>query len=64
YLRRLVVPAARAVGLPEQYAWLEESLARFPTGAAQEQLARSAGFTTTRHRPLAGGLMGLLELQA
>ena len=64
YLRRLVVPAARAVGLPEQYAWLEESLARFPTGAAQEQLARSAGFTTTRHRPLAGGLLGLLELQA
>ncbi len=63
YLRRLVVPAARAVGLPDQYAWLEESLARFPTGAAQEDLARAAGFATARHRPLAGGLMGLLELQ-
>jgi demethylmenaquinone methyltransferase/2-methoxy-6-polyprenyl-1,4-benzoquinol methylase len=64
YLRRLVVPAACAVGLPEQYAYLEESLARFPTGPAQEDLARSAGFATARHRPLAGGLMGLLELEA
>ena len=64
YLRRLVVPAARAVGLPEQYAYLEESLARFPTAPVQEQLARSAGFSLAQHRPLAGGLMGLLELLA
>ena len=64
YLRRLVVPAARAVGLPEQYAYLEESLARFPTAPVQEQLARSAGFSVAKHRPLAGGLMGLLELLA
>ena len=64
YLRRLVVPAARAFGLPEQYAYLEASLARFPTAAAQEALARAAGFTLVRHRPLAAGLMGLLELQA
>jgi demethylmenaquinone methyltransferase/2-methoxy-6-polyprenyl-1,4-benzoquinol methylase len=64
YLRRLVVPAARAVGLPEQYAYLEESLARFPTGLVQEDLARSAGFSRAHHRPLAGGLMGLLELVA
>jgi ubiquinone/menaquinone biosynthesis methyltransferase len=64
YLRRLVVPAARAVGLPDQYAYLEESLARFPTAPVQEQLARSAGFSLAQHRPLAGGLMGLLELLA
>ena len=64
YLRRLVVPTARAVGLPEQYAYLEQSLARFPTAAGQEQLARAAGFAQARHRPLAGGLMGLLELLA
>ena len=64
YLRSLVVPAARAVGLPEQYAYLEQSLARFPTAAGQEQLARAAGFAQARHRPLAGGLMGLLELLA
>ena len=64
YLRRLVVPAARAVGLPDQYVYLEESLARFPTAPVQEQLARSAGFSLAQHRPLAGGLMGLLELLA
>jgi hypothetical protein len=27
-------------------------------------LARAAGFRTVRHRPLAAGLMGLLELEA
>lgn len=64
YLRRLVVPAARRFGLPEQYAYLEASLERFPRAADQEALARSAGFTQVRHRPLMGGLMGLLQLVA
>ncbi len=64
YLRQLVVPTARLFDLPEQYAYLEASLERFPTGVEQEQLARRAGFTATRHRPLAAGQMGLLELVA
>ena len=64
YLRRLVVPAARRFGLPEQYAYLEASLQRFPRAAEQEALARRAGFTHVRHRPLMGGLMGLLQLVA
>jgi demethylmenaquinone methyltransferase/2-methoxy-6-polyprenyl-1,4-benzoquinol methylase len=64
YLRRLVVPAATAFGLRGQYAYLEGSLERFPSGPAQERLARAAGFAAARHRPLAGGLMGLLELVA
>ncbi len=64
YLRRLVVPAAQAFGVREQYAYLEESLKRFPTGPAQEELAHGAGFARARHRPLAAGLMGLLELVA
>ncbi len=64
YLRQVVVPAARAVGLADQYAYLEDSLARFPAAAEQERLARSAGFGSVRHRALAGGLMGLLELVA
>jgi demethylmenaquinone methyltransferase/2-methoxy-6-polyprenyl-1,4-benzoquinol methylase len=64
YLRRLVVPAARVFSLGEQYAYLEASLERFPTGPAQEALARRAGFSRARHLPLAGGLMGLLELVA
>jgi len=64
YLRQLVVPAARAFGLPEHYAYLEASLQQFPTGPEQEALARGAGFQRVRHRPLAAGLMGLLELEA
>jgi len=64
YLRHLVVPAAQVFGLPDQYAYLEASLQRFPTAGEQEALARAAGFRTVRHRPLAAGLMGLLELEA
>jgi demethylmenaquinone methyltransferase/2-methoxy-6-polyprenyl-1,4-benzoquinol methylase len=64
YLRQLVVPTAERFGVRENYAYLETSLARFPTAPQQEQLARLAGFSLVRHRPLAGGLMGLLELVA
>jgi demethylmenaquinone methyltransferase/2-methoxy-6-polyprenyl-1,4-benzoquinol methylase len=60
----LVVPTAEWFGIPEHYAYLEESLQRFPTSSEQQQLARQAGFSEVRHRPLAGGLMGLLELVA
>ena len=64
YLRALVVPTARGFGVPEQYAYLEESLRRLPTGAEQERLSCAAGFASARHRLLAGGQMGLLELVA
>jgi demethylphylloquinol methyltransferase len=64
YLRRVVVPLARQAGLEQDYAYLEESLSRFPSGPAQEQLARTAGFRLASHRLLAGGQMGLLELVA
>ena len=64
YLRRLVVPLARRAGLEDQYAYLERSLERFPTGAEQEELAMAAGFGFARHRLLAGGQMGLLQLVA
>ena len=64
YLRQLVVPLARQADLEAHYAYLEESLARFPTGPEQESLARQAGFKGVYHRPLAGGQMGLLELVA
>ena len=62
-LRRVVVPVASQLGLKEQYAYLETSIAEFPTGPEQEQLAISAGFSWAQHRPIAGGLMGLLELR-
>jgi ubiquinone/menaquinone biosynthesis methyltransferase len=64
YLRRIVVPVASLAGLHDQYAYLEASLQRFPTGPEQERLARAAGFTAARHLPLALGTMGLLELVA
>jgi demethylmenaquinone methyltransferase/2-methoxy-6-polyprenyl-1,4-benzoquinol methylase len=64
YLRSVVVPAAAALGLADAYAYLEDSLRRFPTGRDQQQLALAAGFRRARHRPLAGGLMGCLELVA
>ena len=64
YLQQVVVPAAKRFGLEEHYAYLETSLARFASGPQQQQLARQAGFASVRHRPLAGGLMGLLELVA
>jgi demethylmenaquinone methyltransferase/2-methoxy-6-polyprenyl-1,4-benzoquinol methylase len=64
YLRQLVVPLARRAGLEAQYAYLERSLERFPTGSEQEALAAGAGFTQARHRLLAGGQMGLLQLVA
>ena len=62
-LRRVVVPVASQLGLKEQYAYLETSIAEFPTGPEQEQLAMAAGFSWAQHRPMAGGLMGLLELR-
>ena len=64
YLRRLVVPAAASVGLREEYAYLEKSLARFPAGFEQERLAREAGFAQAFHRPVAAGQMGVLTLRA
>ena len=64
YLRRLVVPTAERFGIPEHYAYLEESLKRFPTGPEQERLARSVGFASARHIPMALGTMGRLELVA
>ena len=64
YLRHVVVPAARTLGLADHYAYLEESLAGFPTALEQEALAWASGFRVVHHRPLTAGLMGLLELEA
>jgi ubiquinone/menaquinone biosynthesis methyltransferase len=64
YLQRIVVPVAGLAGLHDHYAYLEASLQRFPTGPEQERLARSAGFASARHIPMALGTMGRLELVA
>jgi len=62
YLNRVVVPVASLVDLKDQYAYLETSLARFPTAQQQIELARQAGFAAVGYRPLAAGLMGFLTL--
>ena len=64
YLQQVVVPVARMLDLEAEYAYLERSIATFATGLQQETLARQAGFAVARHHPIAGGLMGLLELTA
>ena len=60
----VMVPAAAAVGLREEYAYLEKSLERFPDGVAQERMAREVGFTKAVHQPRVVGQMGVLLLMA
>lgn len=60
YLQTLVVPTAERFGLTEEYAYINPSLERFPTGSQQVQLATQAGFTQAIHYPITGGMMGVL----
>ena len=60
YLQNIVVPTARRFGLTEEYAYINPSLERFPTGSEQVQLACQAGFAAATHYPIAGGMMGVL----
>jgi demethylmenaquinone methyltransferase/2-methoxy-6-polyprenyl-1,4-benzoquinol methylase len=62
YLDNIVVPAARHFGLTEEYAYISPSLDRFPPGQEQVKLARTAGFATATHYPIANGMMGILVL--
>ncbi|KAH7443733.1 hypothetical protein KP509_02G048600 [Ceratopteris richardii] len=62
-LDNVVVPAATQFGLHEEYAYLKDSIARFPNGVEQEMLARTVGFSRAVHYELAGGLMGTLVLR-
>ena len=62
YLDNIVVPAARQLGLTEEYAYISSSLDRFPPGKEQVKLSREAGFTTATHYPIANGMMGVLVL--
>jgi demethylphylloquinol methyltransferase len=62
YLRQIVVPIASRFNLKEEYAYLETSLARFPTGPEQVQLATQAGFADVRHYAIAFDTMGILVM--
>ncbi|KAI5069662.1 hypothetical protein GOP47_0015963 [Adiantum capillus-veneris] len=62
-LDNVVVPAATQFGMREEYAYLKNSIAQFPTGPEQEMLAIEAGFSHAVHYELASGLMGALVLR-
>jgi demethylphylloquinol methyltransferase len=62
YLRQIVVPIASRFNLKEEYAYLETSIARFPTGPEQIQLATQAGFESVRHYAIAADTMGILVM--
>ena len=63
YLERLVVPVATALGLKQEYEYIQASLLAFPTSAEQQQLAIEAGFPNPYYFDVAGGLMGVLVSQ-
>ncbi len=63
YLANIVVPTARDLGMMEEYAYINPSIARFPQGQEQVQLALAAGFISATHYPLMGGMMGILVLR-
>ena len=63
YLNNIVIPTARSLNMTEEYAYLLPSLAKFPNGTEQIQLAYDVGFTKAVHYPLIGGMMGVLVLK-
>ncbi|WP_310426552.1 bifunctional demethylmenaquinone methyltransferase/2-methoxy-6-polyprenyl-1,4-benzoquinol methylase UbiE [Chamaesiphon sp. VAR_48_metabat_135_sub] len=62
YLAAIVVPKAAQLGMTDEYAYLNPSLDRFPTGREQVQLGLDAGFSHATHYPIASGMMGVLVL--
>lgn len=63
YLANIVVPLAQQWQLTEEYAYLQPSLDRFPTGREQVTLALKSGFSQAVYYPIANGLMGVLVAQ-
>lgn len=60
FLENLVVPAADAKGVGDEYRYLRPSIKNFPQGKAQERLALEAGFKKAKHFEIGFGLMGCL----
>ncbi|MCA1904259.1 MAG: bifunctional demethylmenaquinone methyltransferase/2-methoxy-6-polyprenyl-1,4-benzoquinol methylase UbiE [Cyanobacteria bacterium KgW148] len=63
YLNNIVVPAAKRFNLAPEYAYLEQSLHKFPRGREQVQKGLGAGFRRVKHFPIGGGMMGILLLE-
>ncbi|MEM7595468.1 MAG: bifunctional demethylmenaquinone methyltransferase/2-methoxy-6-polyprenyl-1,4-benzoquinol methylase UbiE [Cyanobacteria bacterium P01_A01_bin.83] len=62
YLANIVVPTAEQMGMKEEYAYINPSIERFPTGREQIKLSSASGFSHAVHYPLMGGMMGILVL--
>ncbi len=62
YLANIVVSTAEDMGMKEEYAYINPSIERFPTGTEQIKLSQAAGFSNAVHYPLIGGMMGILVL--
>ena len=62
YLANIVVPTAADMGMKEEYAYINPSIDRFPTGKQQVKLSQAAGFSQAVHYPLMGGMMGISVL--
>lgn len=60
YLDYLVVPTADYFGLKSEYAYIKDSVAKFPQGQEQIAMAKKANFTEAVHYPLVNGVMGVL----
>ncbi len=60
YFDNVVVPLAERFQLTQEYAYIQPSIERFPTGTIQVELAKAAGFGQARHYPFAGDMMGVL----
>lgn len=60
FLENLVVPAADAKGVGDEYRYLRPSIKNFPKGKEQERLALEAGFSKAKHFEIGFGLMGVL----
>ncbi|MCF2971173.1 bifunctional demethylmenaquinone methyltransferase/2-methoxy-6-polyprenyl-1,4-benzoquinol methylase UbiE [Synechococcus sp. Nb3U1] len=63
YLNTQVVSQAQILGLGPEYAYIDPSLDRFPSGEAQRQMALRVGFARAKFYSLVWGMMGVLVLE-
>ena len=62
YLDNVVVNLASLLGAKSEYAYIYNSLERFPNDSEQIKLGLDAGFSEAKHYSLLGGIMGVLVL--
>jgi demethylmenaquinone methyltransferase/2-methoxy-6-polyprenyl-1,4-benzoquinol methylase len=60
FLDSLVVPAAEAKGVGDEYRYLRPSIKKYPQGSQLEYLGYRAGFDKAKYYEIGFGLMGVL----